>query len=49
MNTNSSLAASGHDDLVIEEFGRYLATAQAPQVCLGSHIAPGPLAAADLA
>ncbi|MCX5382534.1 hypothetical protein [Streptomyces sp. NBC_00083] len=51
MNANVGLTVSVSvaDDLVIEEFGRNLSMASAPYSCIGTHIAPAPLAVADVA
>lgn len=38
MYANVSLTAAGHDDLVIEEFGRHAAFSRAPQPCIGSGV-----------
>lgn len=43
MYANTSLTAAVHDDLVIEEFGRYAAFSQVPQPCIGSGVAQIPV------
>ncbi|MFD7666462.1 hypothetical protein [Streptomyces sp. NPDC059788] len=47
MQTHTTSTAAGHDDLVIEEFGRQAFTGPATRLCLASHVAPVAVPAAE--